>query len=168
MKKLNKKGFTLVELLAIIVILAIILVVTVPAVFSAIDNSRKMSLENSAKGLAKWINDTIVSEQIQLQNLTALQATLPTTIGKWTCINQDRIIAEISADDYNLGGAAPTGTLTGPIVAASSCSAIAKVSDGVYAVLLVAKQTGKLYTASGAPSSNVMWATNTNLRSWTS
>ena len=41
----SKKGFTLVELLAIIVILAVILVITVPQVFKAVDNSKKSSLE---------------------------------------------------------------------------------------------------------------------------
>ena len=40
MKKLNKKGFTLVELLAVIVILALLMVVLVPKAIEAINNSR--------------------------------------------------------------------------------------------------------------------------------
>ncbi len=37
----NKKGFTLVELLAVIVILAIIMVIALPAVMTAMNNGRK-------------------------------------------------------------------------------------------------------------------------------
>ena len=44
MKKLNKKGFTLVELLAVIVILALLIVVVATSVLPALDNSKKSSL----------------------------------------------------------------------------------------------------------------------------
>ena len=48
----NKKGFTLVELLAVIVILAIILVISVPKITSVIDSARSGSLESTAKMVA--------------------------------------------------------------------------------------------------------------------
>jgi type IV pilus assembly protein PilA len=48
MKK-NKKGFTLVELLAVIVILAIILAIAVPSISSMIANSKKNSFEANVK-----------------------------------------------------------------------------------------------------------------------
>jgi len=44
----NKKGFTLVELLAVIVILAIILVIAVPKILTVIDDTRKESMKSSA------------------------------------------------------------------------------------------------------------------------
>lgn len=50
MKKQN--GFTLVELLAVIVILAIILVIAVPQIMDTIESSRKASLESSVKMVA--------------------------------------------------------------------------------------------------------------------
>ncbi len=169
-KKLNKKGFTLVELLAIIVILAIILVVTVPAVFSAIDNSRKMSLENSAKGLAKWINDTVIAEQIQTNNATPLAGQLSGVTSAWSCISQSRVVAEISANDYLIataGGTAPVGA-TSPssatVTNAPTCSAV-RYNGSTYEVFLIAKSGGKLYTASAA-TNNIMWSTSTNLHSW--
>ena len=39
--KIKKKGFTLVEVLAVIVILAIIAVITIPVVNNVIENSKK-------------------------------------------------------------------------------------------------------------------------------
>ena len=48
----KKNGFTLVELLAVIVILAIILVIAVPKISDTIKNSKKASFESSAKTIA--------------------------------------------------------------------------------------------------------------------
>ena len=46
------RGFTLVELLAVIVILAIILVIAVPKVMSVIEDAKKATLESTAKMIA--------------------------------------------------------------------------------------------------------------------
>ena len=51
MKK--KRGFTLVELLAVIVILAVILVIAVPQIMSVIESARKGSIESTAKLIAE-------------------------------------------------------------------------------------------------------------------
>ena len=51
MKK--KKGFTLVELLAVIVILAVILVIAVPQIMSVIESARKGCIESTAKLIAE-------------------------------------------------------------------------------------------------------------------
>ena len=48
----KRKGFTLVELLAVIVILAIILVIAVPKVLDVIKDSKKATLESTAKMIA--------------------------------------------------------------------------------------------------------------------
>ena len=45
----NKKGFTLVELLAVIVILAVILVIAIPRILDVIDSSKLSSFESSAR-----------------------------------------------------------------------------------------------------------------------
>ena len=61
----NKKAFTLVELLAVIVILAVILVIAVPSIMDTIKESRKGALASSAKLIAssaesaKLSNDTL-------------------------------------------------------------------------------------------------------------
>ena len=46
MKKINSKGFTLVELLAVIVIMGILMMVAIPAVTRTIENSRKDTFIN--------------------------------------------------------------------------------------------------------------------------
>ena len=57
MKKLNRKGFTLFELLAIIVILAIIMVVTIPSLLDVMDDSVASQFKNSADAIEKWVGD---------------------------------------------------------------------------------------------------------------
>ena len=47
---MNKKGFTLVELLAVIVILAIIALIATPLILNVIDNAKKGAAEASANG----------------------------------------------------------------------------------------------------------------------
>lgn len=54
MKKLNNKGFTLIELLAVIVILAIVVAITIPAVLTTINTSKKKAFETSISTVADW------------------------------------------------------------------------------------------------------------------
>ena len=49
---MKKNGFTLVELLAVIVILAIILVIAVPKISDTIDNAKRGSMASSVKMIA--------------------------------------------------------------------------------------------------------------------
>jgi len=56
-KRKQVKGFTLVELLAVIVILAIILVIAVPKIMNTIKDATKASLESSAKMVASQVEN---------------------------------------------------------------------------------------------------------------
>ena len=49
MKKMNRKGFTLVELLAVIVILAILMAIAATNIGPVIDNSRRSSMRTTAQ-----------------------------------------------------------------------------------------------------------------------
>jgi len=83
--KRNKvKGFTLVELLAVIVILAIILVIAVPKIMSVIDDSKKATLESTAKMIAS------TAEKQKVQN---------TVLGNTDSITCDSV-AKINDADY--------------------------------------------------------------------
>lgn len=56
MKK-NNKGFTLVELLAIIVILAAIALITTPIVINLINDAHENTFKNSVNGIYRAIQD---------------------------------------------------------------------------------------------------------------
>ena len=59
---MKKKGFTLIEILAVIVILAILLVMAVPKMLDVMKATKLSSIENSAKLIAK------TAEQKKLEN----------------------------------------------------------------------------------------------------
>ena len=63
MPKQKKNGFTLVELLAVIVILAVILVIAVPSIMSTITESRNGALASSAKLIASSAETAYISNQ---------------------------------------------------------------------------------------------------------
>ena len=69
--KLNKKGFTLVELLAVIIILAIVIGITIPAVLKTINSSRKSGGQDAAEIVANWIDDQYVLSTVDPGSLDA-------------------------------------------------------------------------------------------------
>ena len=68
---MNKKGFTLVELLAVIVILAIILIIAIPQVTGTIKTSRIKSFESSAKLIARNADEDFIAQQTLNPNYNA-------------------------------------------------------------------------------------------------
>lgn len=55
MTRLYKKGFTLVELLAVIVVLGIVLVIAIPSIVNVIENTRKNSFVATARQLVEVV-----------------------------------------------------------------------------------------------------------------
>ena len=67
MKRIDKKGFTLVELLAVIVIMGILMMVAIPSISRVIENSRKDTFVDIAKSYANaaktlWTADNLTCE----------------------------------------------------------------------------------------------------------
>lgn len=71
MKKNNTKGFTLVELLAVIVILAIILLIAVPNVMGIIENAKKDGFCSTAKLAYKSVEYFKLQESDLVNNLSS-------------------------------------------------------------------------------------------------
>ncbi len=63
MKKINKKGFTLVELLAVIVILGVLLLIAVPSVNNIITSSRKKAFLSQVKLAVENVQTTASIEK---------------------------------------------------------------------------------------------------------
>ena len=54
---MKNKGFTLVELLAVVVVLAVVSIIAIPITINIIENARKGALESSARGLMEAANN---------------------------------------------------------------------------------------------------------------
>ena len=94
MKKLNKKGFTLVELLAVIVVLAIIMVLTVPSVLSSMNSARQSSfllyagkMLEAAQG--KYQSESLLTTPVECYDLTDLSGNGSTQYSGYVFVTTD-------------------------------------------------------------------------------
>lgn len=62
---LDKKGFTLVELLAVIVILAVILAIAVPGISNMTKSAKKSAFEDNVKLIIKGIEHAILNADLE-------------------------------------------------------------------------------------------------------
>lgn len=78
--KRNKKGFTLVELLAVIVVLAIIMIIAIPSVMESMNNARRNSFAIYAQKVMNTVQAKVQSDLLS-GNTVATCYTLPTLMG---------------------------------------------------------------------------------------
>ena len=64
MKNVGKKGFTLVELLAVITIMGILMLVAIPAVSRTIENSRRDTFMDTAKAYINAIKNAVAADEL--------------------------------------------------------------------------------------------------------
>ena len=147
MTKLNRKGFTLIALLAVIVILAIIVVVTVPTILSSIDDARLSTINSLSKEVATWYDESVVKDEMAFgSNYTSIGSGAKPT-ATWQCRSSVKGTGEsldklygLTSTDIKLDGTAYTGTGK-PTVA--NCSSIRLNSAGHAEVLLIGATSGK-------------------------
>lgn len=94
--KLNKKGFTLVELLAVIVILALLMVVSARSIGSSLTNSKRSALQTEVQKVV-----TKVYEEAKTQTL---QGTLKDTEVKFSNATYDSTnnVVTVTEGDYKV------------------------------------------------------------------
>lgn len=147
--KINKKGFTLVELLAVIVILAIIALIATPIILNVIDEAREGAAKNSAYGYIDAVEKANVQKMYENQNINVLD-------GDYTISSDGKKVTKGSGDtaeeyDVNFKGTAPTaGTLKynkGKLAKDSTITVSGKT-------FTVSDESGKLEKSTGSTGSD--------------
>lgn len=102
---MNKKAFTLVELLAVIIIIGVISVITIPKIQQTLEKTKKDIVKTSANGYIRTIEEYLLNEKMNLKK-TNLNGTYN--------INSDGVLYN-SDQEYNIqikGKKPINGTLT--------------------------------------------------------
>ena len=133
-----KKGFTLLELLAVIVVLAIIALIATPFVTKAIENARKGAFKSSAYGIINAAEIYYASNMIK-EEVTSKLFTI--TNGKFVS-GEEELIFE---------GKAPT---QGTVMIRNDGKISLNVSDGVYRAEKTIEQQEVNISLATAPSSD--------------
>lgn len=109
MKKINKKGFTLVELLAVVVILAVLLIIAVPSVSRVLNASQESAARDNATMIAKAVETCIMAENTNGQtcNTTKLASYLEGTVPDGVEV-VDGVLTKFSVDFKGYTITAPT------------------------------------------------------------
>jgi type IV pilus assembly protein PilA len=135
MKKLNRKGFTLVELLAVIIILAIVVGISIPAITSVINDSK-----NNATGVAVDAAEKYVRDQYSLFLIGNAESTFTTRFTNGTTAETE--LSYETAGDVavlNAMGFSKADVKKVKVTINADGTACVKISEVV--------QTGKFYTA---------------------
>ena len=140
MKKLNRKGFTLVELLAVIIILAIVVGITIPAVLSTVNSSKDKAFQTAAETAADWLDRQYQSYMIGDENVSAVdtnyksQCVTSGTAGN--CTSSDGLIISAGLKTSNVS------SLTATFSNGRYCVTITAATGGDYAGTSTTKKGG--------------------------
>lgn len=131
MKKTNKKGFTLVELLAVIVILGVLLLIAVPAVQNIIKSSKRKAFESAAKLAVENVETVASTEKIED---SIAECYVPINEYTYTITDKDGKTEKVTVEGIKLErGSFGTGT-TGYIKVDASGKGTITISNSEYMI----------------------------------
>jgi type IV pilus assembly protein PilA len=93
---MKKRGFTLVELLAVIVILAVTLAIAVPNVLGIIENTRKESFASTGKMMANAAKNVVTSEPKYVPSGPGKGRVIP-----WAALSLDNVSKDVDGGTYD-------------------------------------------------------------------
>ena len=172
MKKLNNKGFTLIELLAVIVILAVVMGIATNAILNVMNDSKKKSLEGSAKSAADSFRTAYAENQL-LNGSTILGISLTTLEGG----NAVPLKGGTGSSAYDAGAYL---NLSGTNYKLENSYVYFDSATSTFTVCLTAAETGNYYLANAIKNSGsigptghstslpntTMWACSDDTNSW--
>ena len=133
-KKLNNKGFTLIELLAVIVILAVVMGVAANAILNVMNDSRKNTLQSSAKSAADAFRSAYAENQLKNNE-------------KILTYSKDETTALLSGTAQPLTNVSESLNLSKNNYDLAKSYVYYNSGSGSFAVCLVAKTNGSYYLA---------------------
>lgn len=158
-KRLNNKGFTLVELLAVVVILAVVMSIAATQVLSSMNNSKKGSLNNSAKSVSQAFQ-TKYSEAMVTGSAAEIYKDIMGTVGyDFNTATPDSpkfyYLSEGLKDELNLSPAiyrlTTAGSISSPEEESSggyeATESFVAFNGSTVVVCMIAKQSGSYYVA---------------------
>lgn len=167
MKKLNNKGFTLIELLAVIVILAIVMGVAANAVLNVMNDSRRNTLQSSAKSAADSFRTAYAEYQLTRSDkiLGITSTDLIKSTATSVALTDAATSLGITNSNYDL---AKSYVYFDPSTSTFAVCLVANPSGSYY----LASAVGKSMTAADSPvgqalAATDMWACSNDEHSWT-